>query len=186
MTTTIKQIEAVAEDLPEAIWSVSLSAAAVALDRAAVWQRIESYIAHRWTPRDVTWIVEGRGEWTPPLTPATIDLIEVWSGHDEWQPLTLSPSPLGGYVLPGCGPYRFSGVVADGSPLPDPPAVVLEAFRRLAEYMAAKPGEAGAREHGVNIGGDLSETISRNEAWQARAMQNSGAGDLLRSYRRAP
>ena len=32
-----------------------------------VWQRIESYVAYRWTPRAVTWIVEGCGEWYPPL-----------------------------------------------------------------------------------------------------------------------
>ena len=45
----------------------ALSTAAAALDADMIWQRIEAYIAHRWTERDVTWIVEGPGEWHPPL-----------------------------------------------------------------------------------------------------------------------
>jgi hypothetical protein len=184
MTTTIKATEDIADEIiPDALYTVmNLSPAAAALSKAAIWQRIESYIAYRWTERDVTWIVEGPGEWHPPLTPATIATVEIWDG-EAWEVLEPTPSPLG-YWLPGCGPYRFTATVGGGSPDPEVPAVVLEGFRRLAEHMAAKMGEAGARSYSVTIE-SLSESFSRDEAWIARAMQNSGAADLLRPYRRA-
>ena len=92
-------------------------------------------------------------------------------------------SPYGGFFLPACGPYRFVATVGDGSPAPELPAIVLEAFRRLVEYMAAPAGEAGARQSTVSIE-SISESYSKSEAWTARAMQNSGAADLLRSFRR--
>jgi hypothetical protein len=152
---------------------------AAALDASVIWQRIEFYVAHRWTERAVTWIVEGCGEWTPPLTPATIATVEIWRA-DAWEAVTLSPSPEGGYMLPG-GSYRFSGTVGDG----DPPAAVLEAFRRLAEYMAADPGTPGATSESTNVPGVLTKEVSRSASWAARGMANSGAGDLLRNFRRA-
>jgi hypothetical protein len=65
-------------------------------------------------------------------------------------------------------------------------ALVNEAFRRLAEYVAGKPGRyAGASFESVNIGEAISESVRRDPAWMAMALQNSGAGDLLRSFRRA-
>lgn len=175
--TTIKQTEA----LPEAYPSVSLSglsAAAAALADAA-WQRIEAYTAYRWSERDVEWIVEGCGAWQPPLTPATITTVEIWRA-DAWEAVTLSPSPLGGYCLPG-GTFRFTGTAGGGVV---PPAGE-EAFRRLAEYMAADPGTPGATSERTDIPGVMSEETSRAATWMARAMANSGAGDLLRPYRRA-
>jgi len=177
MATAIKQIESVAETYPAA--PSGLSTAAAALPAALIWQRIESYIAWRWTPRDVTWVVEGHGTWHAPLTPATISTVEAWSSADEWESVTLAPSPLGGYFLPATGPYRFTASVGAGTV----PAVVNEAFRRLAEYMAAKSGKPSARNEPVSAG-SITITHSRDEAWMAHAMQNSGAADLLRNYRR--
>ena len=176
MATTIKQTEALPESYPSV--SFDFDDAAAALDPDFIWQRIESYVAHRWSARDIEWVVEGPGEWTPPLTPATISTVEVWQ-DDAWTAVTLSPSPLGGYVLPG-GIYRFTGTVGAG----DVPAGVLEAFRRLAEYMAAEVGRAGASAERV-AAGTLDFSFTRSESWMALAMVNSGAGDLLRPYRRA-
>ncbi|MEP0322868.1 hypothetical protein, partial [Bauldia litoralis] len=107
--TTIRQSEALPEAYPDAPESLSTAAAAIA---DTVWQRIESYVAHRWTPRNVMWIVEGPGEWAPPLTPATFIDESVWQ-DDAWAAVALSPSPLGGFVLPGCGPYRIDTTVGD-------------------------------------------------------------------------
>lgn len=177
MAVTIKQTEGQPASYPAA--PAGLSTAAAALDPAMIWQRIEAYIAHRWSVRDVTWIVEGSGEWTAPLAPATIATVEVWQ-DDQWQAIDPRPSAFGGYVLDGCGPYRFTGT-ADGGTLP---AAVSEAFRRLAEYMAAKPGKAGATSESV-AAGSITLTHRRSASWIAEAMQNSGAGDLLRPYRRA-
>jgi hypothetical protein len=179
--TTIKQTEEIPASYPAT--PSGLSAAAAALDADMIWQRIEAYIAHRFTEREVTWIVEGPGDWQPPLSPAAIDTVEVWQA-DAWEAVTLSPSALGGYVLPGCGPYRFTGTLAGGSPGPAVPAVVERAFVLLAEYMAAKKGQAGATSERVTAGSVTVEK-SRSASWAAEAMQNSGAGDLLRNYRRA-
>ena len=65
-----------------------------------------------------------------------------------------------------------------------PPAAVSEAFRRLAEYMADDTDRAGVSSYSVNMGGAIQESYQRSAAHAARALQNSGAADLLRPYRR--
>lgn len=180
MADTIHQEEAFPESYPDA--PESLSTAAAAMDLDLIWQRLEGYIAHRWTERAVTWIVEGRGQWKPPLTPSTITTVEVWKG-EAWEAATPSPAPLGGYLLPGDGPYRFTGTVGPAE-AETPPAVVLEAFKRLAEYSAQSKGKAGAKAERIGAG-SISLSHTRSPSWLAEAMQNSGAGDLLRPYRRA-
>jgi hypothetical protein len=184
MVTTIKQTEGTPASYPAA--PSGLSTEAAALDAAMIWQRIESYIAHRFSARNVVWIVEGPGEWIAPLAPATISTIERWDGGAFVADDSLSASPLGGYCLPGCGPYRFTARVGAG-PVP---AIVSEAYRRLAEYFADVADAAATRETaGVMKSsftiGHLSEDRTRAQAWAAKAMENSGAGDLLRAYRRA-
>ena len=175
-TAIIKQKEAIPASYPAT--PSGLSAAAAALDPDMIWQRIESYIAHRYTSRAIEWIVEGCGEWNPSLAPATISTVEQWRS-DAWEVVTLSPSPLGGYVLPG-GTYRFTGTVGSGTV----PEIVNEAFRRLAEYMAAsKRGSPGTTRERVTAG-SVTVDKSREASWAAQAMANSGAGDLLRKYRR--
>lgn len=178
MTTTIKQIEYTPLNYPAP--PEGLSTAAAALSPAVVWGRIEQYTAYRFTERDVEWIVSGPGHWHPPLTPTTIATVEYWSSADEWESADLSPSPYGGYWLPCTGPYRFTGTVGGGTV----PAAVSEAYRRLAEYMAARPGKAGATSETITAG-SVSVGYRRDAAWLAQAMQASGAADLLRTYRRA-
>jgi hypothetical protein len=179
--TTIKQTEAVPSDYPDPAWP--LSSAAAALPIPMIWQRIEAYVAYRWTAREVEWIVEGPGEWRPPLAPAEITDVEVWSSADEWEAATPRASPLGGYYLPATGPYRFTATVGGGSPAPEVPEIVIEAFRRLAEYFAARTGKAGARSESV-AAGSVNISTTRSASWMAQAIENSGAGDLLRSLRR--
>jgi hypothetical protein len=176
--TTIRQAEALPADYPDA--PLGLSAAAAALDPAVIWQRIESYVAWRWSARDVMWIATGPGEWTPPLKPAAITTTEFWNGSG-WETATPDPSPLEGFELHGYGPYRFTASVGADD---DVPAVVNEAFRRLAEYMAARLGTPGASLERLTIFDVSSRETIRSESWMALALQNSGAADLLRPYRK--
>lgn len=183
MAATIKQTEAIPASYPT-VTGLSLEAAAV--DPNMIWQRIEAWIAHRYTARAVTWIIEGAGEWNPPLAPATVSAVEVWT-DGAWLAVTPEASPLGGYVFDCDGPYRVTANVGGGTA----PAAVQEAFRRLAEYMSdgIKPGihkgRSGASSGSYSIGQGLNVSFDRNPAWMARAMANSGAGDLLRPYRSA-
>lgn len=177
MAVIIKQTEATPEAYP--VVPDGLSDEAAALDADMIWQRIEVYTAYRYTARDVVWIVQEEGEWVPPLAPATVSGVEVWE-NGGWSTTTPPASPMGGYFLPGDGPYRFTASVGGG----DVPAPVSEAYRRLAEYMADDPGRVGTTSFTDKIG-PLEESVNRAPTWLARAMQYSGAGDLLRPYRRA-
>jgi len=174
MATTIKQVEAAPASYPAT--PIGLSTKAAALDAAFLWQRIENYTAHRYTARAIVWVVEGCGGWTPPLVPTTIETVEQWL-NGAWEEATLSASPMGGYCLSSHGPYRFSGTVGGGTV----PASVNEAYRRLAEYLAYANVAPGIRHE--TIDGIGSTTFDANAV--ARAMERSGAGDLLRQYRRA-
>jgi hypothetical protein len=169
MTTTIKQVEGVPVSYPTQSPAIELNDVA--------WQRVEQWIAWRYTSRSVSWTVAGPGEWNPPLAPTTITTVEIWNGTG-WDNITPDASPLGGYVLPGHGPYRFTGTVGGGTV----PANVWEAVKRLAAYLNTKGGKPGARSESVTAG-SVSVSSSRSPTWMAAAMQNSGAADLLRGYR---
>lgn len=161
MAVTIKQVEAIPAGVD------------------AAWQRIEAHIAHRFTARAVTWTVEGPGEWIAPLTPATISTSEIWNGT-AWEAVTLQPGPLG-LELPSQGPFRFVATVGGGT---IPPAVS-EAHSRLTAYVAAMADNTpGARSVSTNIPDVEQLTIEREPNWIARALQQSGAADLLRPYRK--
>jgi hypothetical protein len=177
VASTIFASEGVPDAYPDAPEGLSEDAAAI--DAAMIWQRLEAYISHRFTPRTVEWIVEGCGDWQPPLKPAEIEATEAWNG-DGWEPVTLSPSPLGGYCLPGTGPYRFTGTAGDGDA--EVPAIVLEAYRRLAEYFAEPIAGVGIRSESVP---EVAAIEYGSPTWRAQALQQSGAADLLRTYRRA-
>ena len=173
MTEVLRQMEDVPGDYPP--WPAG---APIEPHRDVVWSRIENYIAYRWTTRQVKWIVQGPGEWVPPLAP--IDLvvsIDIWNGSG-WQSTTPDAGYLGGYCLDDCT-YRFVMDVGNGTP----PETVREAYRRFAEYMAEDMARAGASSRSVNIA-DLTEAYTRPSNWMAKAMQLSGAADLLRPYRR--
>lgn len=161
-----------------------LSTEAAALDSDFIWERIEAHISHRWTTREVVWVVEGSGDFVPDLSPVDVTSVEIWEDN-AWAETTLNARPLGGFWLPGTGPFRFTANVGGGSV----PAGVSEAFRRLAEYIAT---ETRSDAHGVPAGvssyrvgfGEMQISFRRSPEWMARALQQSGAADLLRIYRR--
>ncbi|MEY8838078.1 hypothetical protein AB9K41_03445, partial [Cribrihabitans sp. XS_ASV171] len=64
----------------------------------------------------------------------------------------------------------------------DLPAAVSEAFRRLAEYFANGDADGKGRE-AIDIG-PIKQEHERTAYWVARAMDLSGAADLLRPYKR--
>jgi len=194
MADTIAQTEDRPEVLPYHVQDYARP------DAWLIWERIEAYISYRWTPRQVVWIVEGSGDWRPPLTPAEITAAEVWTGA-AWQPATLPPSPYGGLCLPGNGPFRVTATVGGGST----PAAALEAYARLEKYLSAvqrTPGERFAyrqmarnrydappvqqtpAQDRVRVA-EIDGSVEYVANWPARAMQLSGAADLLRPYRRA-
>ncbi|MDN5872795.1 MAG: hypothetical protein L0H29_00230 [Sinobacteraceae bacterium] len=144
-----------------------------------LWDRLEAYVAHRWVAREVTWIICGGGEWKPPLTPAVIDKAYIWTG-DDWEETTLAPAPIG-FTVPE-GRLKIEATVGANNTAP---AAVKEAIQRLSDYVTAETiGAPGASSYSANVG-QLSESISRHPAFMARALDNSGAADLLRPYKRA-
>ncbi|QLL41899.1 hypothetical protein [Sulfitobacter pontiacus] len=182
MIDVIKQFEAIPSAYPDA--PAGLSEKAAALDAAMIWAKIEAYTAYRFTVREVIWTLRGDGgdEFHPRLTPIVSRVSDIWAS-DAWEAVTLLDGPFG-VCLPVDGIYRITAQVGGG----DVPSSVFEAFRRLAEYQVGarkSTSEPGASAVRTSIGDDLELEVERNPAWVAKAMQYSGAGDLLRSYRRA-
>lgn len=177
MTRLLSEIEEQPDSYPEV---TGLSSAAEALAEVA-WERIEAYTRCRWTPRRVLWIVQGPGAWIPPLEPAEIDETEEWSRAGQWDEAEAVGAPLGVF-LRSTGPWRFTATVGGGSPAPSVPVAVLEAVRRLSEYLAAE-SKPGVTSESASVGA-LTYAIRRDASWQAKALQNSGAADLLRPWKR--
>ena len=145
------------------------------VSNAAVWQRIEAWISTRWPAREVVYVVEGTGYWTARLRPFTVTKVEVWVDVG-WIESAPHPDPFGDLHLGEDLPYRITGMAGDDS---TPPDVVLEAWRRLHGYMV---GNASAPLDGLAT--HSTETHEAARGYGARAIQLSGAGDLLRPYRR--
>src|SRR3546814_16627069 len=79
-------------------------------------------------------------------------------------------------MLPGCGPYRFTATVGEGgSPAPEVPEAVQEAWRRLHEYSRGIAEQF--REDASHVREEETETI---RGWTGKAIQICGAADLLR------
>lgn len=154
-----------------------MSTEAQSQDATALWRRLEQWIAHRWGERSVTWVVQGPGTWQPRLRPASIDTSEVWR-DGTWQTVTLDAAPLG-YEL-DAATYRVTATVGEPD---DPPDDVVEAYRRLAEYLADDAFLGRVATAGTRSLSDQSITSERPTAWQAKALHHSGAADLLRRYR---
>lgn len=169
MIELVDQLEAQPEDWPT-VWGC--------IDPVPAWQRVEHYIAHRFAPREVTWLLEAAGGvWIPPLCPVVSITARRWTGG-AYEPLTLSRVPRGWHVP--AGSFEIVATVGAG---PVPP-VVEEAVRRLAAYLDEETGvPAGARSYSMTTG-QLSERIDIGIGHEGRALQNSGAADLLRAYRR--
>jgi len=59
-----------------------LSTRAAALNLPALWKRIEHHIAYRYSERQVTYLVEGPGEFIPHLKPFVLDNAERCDGGE--------------------------------------------------------------------------------------------------------
>ncbi|MDC8755844.1 hypothetical protein OIK40_14440 [Erythrobacter sp. sf7] len=167
MIRAIRQIEA----LPETYAAVTGTDEA---DLPIIWQRIEHHIAYRYSPREVVWHLKAdEGEWLPPLAP----IIAISAAHEDQTPVGPESGPMGGYLLAE-GHSTITATVGAG-PVPE---VVAEAARRLSRYLRAEselsPGVSRISSGALSLG------ISRREISPAMALQNSGAADLLRAYRR--
>jgi hypothetical protein len=170
MNLTLQQIEGLPASYPEVGGGIASDDAAVA------WQRVERYIKVRFMPREIVWIVQGdTGEvWYPPVGPVTAIAGEFADGA---MPFTLTPCGTG-YRLP-CGLVKLTATVGAG-PIP---LGVTNAVSRLAHFYAADmPVTGGVRSYSLSVG-DMSESITLSPDRLAKAMQNSGAADLLRGYR---
>ncbi|WP_022684591.1 hypothetical protein [Sphingobium bisphenolivorans] len=147
-------------------------------DLAVAWMRVEHYTKVRFTAREVEWIVQGETGcvWYPPLGPVLSIEGEIMESG-----VTFSPTPCSiGYHLPN-GVVKLTASVGAG-PVPQ---IVTIAVKRLAAYFAAEvSAPAGVRSHSLSVG-DMSESTSFSPDRIARAMQESGAADLLRAYRSA-
>lgn len=180
MAVTIKQVEAIPAEYPNVTPYAHTNRDSfdedAAIDPALIWQRLESWIAHRWGERQVVWMVEGEDEWTPPLTPATLVSAEKWEGT-AWVPVTTIEGPYG-YCFIGDGPYRVTATVGASDA---PPEAVQEAFRRLHEYSRGV-AEQWRNEAASYRGRDGEQAVAGHSA---KSIHLSGAADLLRNYRRA-
>lgn len=153
-----------------------LSPAAAALTPGPLWSRIENWIAYRWPARDVTWYVDGSGEFIYPLADVDVQSVDVWDSG--WVEADVVETPHGLW-LPG-GRYRVKAMVGSDD---TPPDAVLEAYRRLADLTAeATCMPVGANRFSESVG-QLNVTMSRNAYHMARALHLSGASDLLRPWR---
>lgn len=178
MIDLLHEAEAVPASYPAAPSGLSIQAAA--LEATAIWQRIEAYTKTRYTARQVVWTLEGcEGlDWTPPLSPVASYSAQKWESG-LWVTVTIPEGPIG-LCLPSDGIFRVTAQVGAGTP----PGAINEAFRRLAEYVSDEPDRAGVSSYSVNMGNAVQESYQRSAAHVARAIQYSGAADLLRPYRR--
>ena len=170
MNLNLQQIEGLPESYPE------VGGGIVSADAAVAWQRVERYIKVRFMPREIVWMVQGDTEqvWFPPVGPVTAIAGEFADGA---MPFTLMPCGTG-YRLPNAL-VKLTATVGAG-PIP---LSVTNAVSRLAHYCAADvPVPGGVRSYSLNVG-DMSESMTLAPDRLAKAMQDSGAADLLRSYR---
>jgi len=149
---------------------------------AVFWRRIEDYLGRRYAARAVTFFVEGPGEWTPPIEPVSGLSVEVFDAGG-WASVEPEATAFGGFVLPATGPYRIAGTAGDDS---EPPQLVKSAVAALAGYAAAADSNAprGASAYSMSVGGVIEERVRRDPAFLAKAIDYSGAGDMLRHLRR--
>lgn len=132
------------------------------------------------------WVIRGPGLFVPPLTPVTIAAVERFNDYGcpaaepgEWMPAVKRHTPFG--VLVDQGFYRLQGTAGEDVPTPDD---VLEAYTRLSDYLAAikEEGRPGATSVTDSVPG-VTLTVHRPVVALSRALEYSGAADLLKAYR---
>jgi hypothetical protein len=150
-----------------------LSDDAAAIDAAVIWDRLEAFTNFRWSETVVEIVVNPDHEiqWKPPYAPFVVDLVNGEPANpDQFGAVTIRNRAIVRATIGGAVPSE----------------TVKTAYRRLSEYFAVRGRvPAGAQRYSVNIGGDISESISQRSDHMARAMHNSGAADLLRKFKKA-
>lgn len=146
----------------------------------SLWRRIEQYIVWRWGERSVSWTLRGEGFFVPPLKPVTVTAVERFNIEGDWVAYTHRPTPFG-VRLGSCGFYKITGTAGTSG---NPPEDVLEAFTRMKDYLAAVQGveHVGATSVAEALPG-VSLTVNRPAQSMARALEYSGAADILKAYR---
>jgi len=185
MAVTLKEIEGTPAAWPDmtrypraAMWEDDMpDAHDPVVAPAVVWRMIERWITTRWRSRSVVYTVEGPGQWEARLSPFTVTATDRWTGAG-WEGTTLPPSPLDGFELDD-GTYRITGTAGDTSDVPDD---VQEAWRRLHSFLLGNASEHLDMLATFKTEGD--QGGERPRAYAAQALRLSGAGDLLRPYRR--
>ncbi|MEM8574193.1 MAG: hypothetical protein AAGF48_06120 [Pseudomonadota bacterium] len=183
--TTLEQYESPLAE--RGVRPPGLSEDASKLEPDEIWVRLEAYTAYRFWPREVVWNVEGPGDWSVPLYPATIEKVEAWL-DDAWTETTAyGPSPHG-LNFPSDALYRITADVGRWSSDTNTCLVYPfdEAYRRLAEYIAADGIPNYSKIVWNSVGRSGGHIGLRPYYWMPKALQLSGAADILRNYRRAP
>jgi len=150
-------------------------------DDEALWRRIEAYICWRWGARSVEWTVHGCGLFMPPLKPVTVTTVERFDSAGDWVPYTTSsPTPFGVRLGSLCF-FKITGTAGTSG---NPPEDVLEAYTRMSEYLAGikDEGHTGATSVTDSLPG-VSLAVRRPAQSMARALEYSGAMDILKAYR---
>lgn len=149
---------------------------------AIAWRRVEGWIGWRWGVRPVAFVLEGAGEWAPPLVPLAEPVAATWCAG-AWAAITPPAGPLGGFLFDTVGPHRVEALLGSAEP---PPEMVREAVRRLAHYNTELAGQAAelASTRRTSIAGALDIESTADPRLLARALTYSGAADLLRPWRK--
>lgn len=137
----------------------------------AIWERMENYVACRWSTAEVEYIVSAPCaiDWRPPAYPWVIDTVDGDPAEvNTFGEVTLKP-----------GRHRVVCTIG-GQEVTEG---VNEAFRRLAAYYADPDTRKGYTRYSVNLAGDVSESWSRRAGTDGLAA--TGAAELLKKYRKA-
>lgn len=161
---------------------------------AWIWQRIEAYCNWRWTPREAQIDVDGVGWFNLPVRPFRVTKVEFFAGEAWEEVLPPHAEQRGWRMYSAFERCRITGMVGEDNPAPE---AVIHAAIRLHAYLGHTPESfpmwATSRSHTAEntTHGEGGSTSTRNETFQrhadylAKAIQHSGAADLLRRYRRS-
>ena len=141
----------------------------------------------RWGERSVEWTVHGAGLFVPPLKPVAITTVSRFNDYGApgqepgaWIPRSLRRTPFG-VRIDSPGFYKVQGTAGDAQSAPPD---VLEAYTRMADYLASlkAEGSIGAASFTDSVPG-VTRTVHRSAQAMARALEYSGAADILKAYR---
>jgi len=150
------------------------------LSWAALWARLDQWVVFRWTPRAVDWWVrtEREIEFVPRLRPlVSVDEVQVFESG-AYASRTIERTARG-VILPESGDWQVTATIGAAPTPPD----ATEASRLLAEYWATQlDALPGVHTSKLSVGGSFDTQEERDPRFMAKALELSGAADLLRRY----